>query len=93
MNEAWTTKLAIGAMVIAFPFAFYFVVRSIFHMYKVVTNITGKYASFYGPLLLLMPSQLNEKGNEHRIKLLYCLVWVILTFVVLFGGQLISGAK
>ena len=66
-----STIVIFGAFsAIAFPFAMYFIGKSIYHMAKIVTNVTGEYAMFLGPLILFMPSQLNDEGNEHRVKFL-----------------------
>ena len=53
--------------IIAFIGAFALTIKAIYHMYHIITNITGKYSSFFGAFLLLMPGQFNETGNKHRI--------------------------
>ena len=63
--------------------AFILTAKATYHMYHVVTNVTGKYSNFFGPLLLLMPSQFNEKGNRHRIALGPVLLWVMACWFVL----------
>lgn len=62
--------------------------KAIHHMWFVVTNVTGKYANFLGPLLLLMPNQFNEVGKKHRASLTSTLIGVLVCWLVLF----LSGA-
>ena len=61
--------LILVVVIPAFIGGMYFTGKAIFHTYHVVTNITGKYASFLGPFVLLSPSQFNSKGNQHRVAL------------------------
>jgi hypothetical protein len=74
-----------------FVFALYATGKVIFHMYKLVTNVTGTYASLFGAFLLFMPSQFNEEGNANRIILLRWLPWVAISYVVLFGLNYVVG--
>ena len=83
----------LAVMTIAFPFAMYFTIRLTFHMYKIVMNVTGKYASFYGPFILAMPKQFNDEGNLHRIKFLKLIPWLALSYVVCFGVLYILESK
>ena len=68
----------------AFVGALVFTAKAIYHTYHVVTNATGKYSGLFGVLLLLMPSQFNEKGNRHRIALGPTLLWLMACWLVLF---------
>ena len=82
--------LIIASGVVAFVGAFFFTGKAIFHLYHVLTNVTGKYSGFFGPLLLLMPSQFNDKGNKHRVALgptLFALMvcWFVLYFTGVVG--------
>jgi len=78
MNIAQTIIL-----ILAFIGAFGFTAKSIYHMYHIITNITGKHASFLAPFILLMPSQFNKVGNQHRIKLFPAILGVLICWVVL----------
>lgn len=80
-------------MIVAFPFAMYFTVRLTFHMYKIVMNVTGKYASFYGPFILAMPNQFSDEGNIHRIKFLKLIPWTALSYIFCFGCAYILESK
>ena len=73
---------------VAFVGAMALTAKAIYHMYHVVTNVTGKYASFLGPFLLFMPNQFNETGNKHRVALVPVLLGVLACWLVLFfaGG-------
>lgn len=66
-----------AVFLIAFIGAFVFTVKAVYHMYFVVTNITGKHGNFLGPFVLLMPSQFNAEGNKHRAALAPALFGVI----------------
>lgn len=79
-------KIAIS--VLAFVACFVLIGKAIYHMWFVVTNVTGKYANFLGPLLLFMPNQFNEVGNKHRASLGLTLLGVLVCWLVLF----LSGA-
>ena len=70
--------------ILAFIGAFIFTIKTIYHMWFVVTNVTGKYASFLGAFLLFMPSQFNEIGNKHRIALGPALLGVMFCWAALF---------
>ena len=59
----------IAIAVLAFIACFVLTGKAIYHMWFVVTNVTGKYANFLGPLLLFMPNQFNEVDNKHRASL------------------------
>lgn len=61
-----------------------FTAKAIYHTYHILTNITGKYSGLFGVLLLLMPSQFNEKGNRHRIALGPAFLGLMACWVVLF---------
>lgn len=74
----------IAVSVFAFLGAVYFTFKAIFHMYNVVTNITGTYTSFFGPFSLLLPSQLNAKGNQHREALGPAILGLAICWSVLF---------
>jgi hypothetical protein len=63
--------------------AFMFTAKMLYHMYYVITNITGKYSSFFGPFILLMPNQFNSKGNEHRNALVPVFIGLILCWLIL----------
>jgi len=79
--------VAIAGLVVligVFGFSLYATGKVIFHMYKLVTNATGAYASLFGAFLLLMPSQFNEEGNVHRFILFRWLPWVAISYAVLF---------
>lgn len=80
------------ATVAAFAGGMYFTGKVIFHMYHVVTNITGRYASFLGPLLLLSPSQLNTKGNQHRLALGPALLGLAVCWAVLLAVGAVRAA-
>ena len=56
-------------LIITFVTFFYLILKALYHGFNMINNVTGKYASFLGPLVLFMPSQFNEEGNKHRIKL------------------------
>ena len=71
--------------IFAFVGAMGFTLKFLYHMYNVVTNITGKSAYLLGPLVLFMPNQFNDFGNKHRTALgvpLFGLItcWLILYF-------------
>ncbi len=78
----------IAIVVVTFIACFILTGKAIYHMWFVVTNITGKYANFLGPLLLFMPSQFNDVGNKHRVSLGPTLIGVLVCWLVLF----LSGA-
>jgi len=58
--------------------------KAIYHMWFVVTNVTGKHANFLGLLALFMPNQFNEVGNKHRASLGPTLIGVLACWLVLF---------
>jgi hypothetical protein len=77
---------------VAFAGAMYFTGKAIFHTYHVVTNITGRYASFLGPFVLLAPSHFNSKGNQHRLALGPVLLGVAVSWAALFAIGVVRGA-
>jgi len=80
------SAIALVLLLVAFLGAFVFTGKAIYHMYHAVTNITGKYANFLGPFLLLMPSQFNPEGNRHRIAIVPAIIGLIVCwFVILFA--------
>ena len=82
--------LRIVLVIGAFVGAFIFTVKAIYHMYHVLTNVTGKHSGFFGAFLLLMPSQFNEKGNKHRVALGTTLLVVIACWLVLYFTGAVS---
>lgn len=68
----------------AFVGTLFFTAKAIYHTYHVVTNVTGKYSGFFGALLLLMPSQFNEKGNKHRVALGPAILALMACWLVLY---------
>lgn len=76
--------LILMVVIPAFIGAVYFTGKAFFHMYHMVTNTTGKYASFLGPFVLLSPSQFNSKGNQHRIALGTTFLGLFVCWIVLF---------
>ena len=78
----------IAVAIPAFIGAFFFTGKAIYHMFYVVTNITGKNASLLSPFVLLMPSQFNTLGNQHRVALGPSLLGIAVCWVLLF----VSGA-
>ena len=85
MESKALSILVLFGMFGLFPFALFATGKVIFHVYKVVTNVTGKYTSLFGAALLFMPSQFNEEGNFHRVQLLRWLPWVVVSDTILFG--------
>jgi hypothetical protein len=88
------TLVAIAGIVVLigiFIFAMYATGKVIFHMFKLVTNVTGTYASLFGAFLLFMPSQFNKEGNAHRVILLRWLPWVAISYAVLFRLKYVIG--
>jgi len=77
------STIVLAVLLIAFIGAFVFTGKAIYHMYYVVTNITGKYGNFLGPFVLLMPSQFTAEGNKHRIALAPAIFGVIVCWVVI----------
>lgn len=76
--------LKIVLAISAFVGALILTAKAIYHMYYVVTNVTGKYSGLFGVLLLLMPSQFNEKGNKHRVALGPVLLGLMACWLVLY---------
>jgi hypothetical protein len=75
--------VAIGAL-IALLFTFYLTGKFTYHVYKLVSNCTGRYAFLFGPLLWFMPSQFNLEGNDHRIRLIRMLPKLMASFTITF---------
>ena len=69
----------------AFVYTFIAISRLIFNTFKVITNITGKYAPVLGPLILFMPTMFNEEGNRHRVRVLYLFPRAVIGFLYCFG--------
>lgn len=84
--------LVFVATAAAFVGCMYFTCKALFHMYHVVTNVTGRYASLLGPFVLLSSSQFNSKGNQHRVALGPNLLGVALCWAVLFAVGAVRGA-
>jgi hypothetical protein len=82
----------IAVSVLAFMGAIYFTCKAIFHMYNVVTNVTGKYTSFFGPFSLFMASQFNSKGNQHRAALGPAILGLAICWAVLFALGVVHAA-
>ena len=91
MESKAITSLALIALIGLFLFSLYATGKVVFHMYKAVTNITGKYSSLFGVLSLVMPSQFNEEGNIHRVKLLKWLPVVAISYSILFSLKYLVG--
>lgn len=81
----------LALLLVAFPAAFYLTGKAIYNMFRVVTNVNGRYASLLGPILLLMPSMFNEIGNIYRVKLLRQLPWLFASYLVCFGVVALAG--
>ena len=77
------STIVLALLLIAFFGAFVFTGKAIYHMFHVVTNITGKYANFLGPFLLFMPSQFTPEGNKHRVALGSTIIGVIVCWAVI----------
>ena len=72
-------------LVLTFAVCVVLTIKMIYHMWYVITNITGKYSSFLVPFILFMPSQFNSLGNKHRLALLptifgISVCWLILVY-------------
>lgn len=80
----------IGTVLIAFIGCFIFTGKTIYHTWFIVTNIKGKYANYLGPLVFLMPSQLNDAGNKHRRSLGPALLGIIICWLVLFLSRALT---
>jgi len=70
---------------VVFAVAFVLTGKAIFHVFKIVTNITGRWADFMGPLILFSPSQLNAEGNKHRLAFGRLFLPLVVSYIVLFG--------
>lgn len=66
--------------------ALFFTAKLIYHTYFVVTNVTGKYASLLGPLVLFIPGQLNASGNKHRAAMARAFLGVVSFWGLLFAS-------
>ena len=89
MDESVFKIIVASIFLILFAFAFYGTGKFVYHMYKMIKNVTGKNASFLSAFLLVMPSQFSEEGNLHRVKLLRLLPWLVISYILLFGLNLI----
>ena len=69
---------------------FFFTGKAIYHAFYVVTNVTGKYANLFGPLVLFMPNQFNAEGNRHRSALWPALLGVAVCWGAIFASGAIS---
>lgn len=69
---------------------FFFTGKAVYHVFYLVTNVTGKYASFFGPFVLFMPNQFNAEGNRHRVALWPALLGVAVFWGVIFASGAIS---
>ena len=83
----WIQLIVAVLLLVALLIAFYLIIRSLQHTWGLINNVTGKNAMFYGGLLLFMPSQFNQRGNMHRIKLLNTLKLLFPLSLILFGGS------
>jgi hypothetical protein len=81
------STIVLALLLIAFVGAFVFTGKAIYHMYYVVTNITGKYGNFLGPFVLLMPSQFTPEGNKHRVALAPAIFGVIVCWAVILFAR------
>ncbi len=70
--------------------AFFFTGKTIYHFFYMVTNMTGKYASLFGPLALFMPNQFNAVGNRHRVALGPALLGVGVCWGLLFASGVLN---
>jgi len=71
-------------LLLAIVSCLYLTGKAIYHMYHMLNNITGKYANFLAPFVIFMPSQFNEEGNQHRIKLYPSVIGVAISWGVIF---------
>lgn len=62
MSEA----LSIALFLAGFGCAAICTCKAIYHMFHIVTNVSGRYATFLGPLALILPGQLTPEGERHR---------------------------
>ncbi len=81
------STIVLALLLIAFIGAFVFTCKAIYHMYYVVTNITGKYGNFLGPFVLFMPNQFTAEGNKHRVALAPAIFGVIVCWAVIFFAR------
>lgn len=77
------------ALVVFFITAFYLTGLCIYYMFRMVTNVTGKYASLFAPFLLFMPNQFNAEGNLYRSKFIKCFPLLVLSYLAMFGAAFI----
>lgn len=72
----------ITIFILAFVSCFYFAVKAIFHTHNMLNNVTGKYQNIFAPLIIFMPGQFNEKGNENRVKFYLSIIGVAISLSV-----------
>ena len=71
-------------LLLAFISFLYFTGKTLYHGFNMINNVTGKYASFFAPLILFMPSQFNEEGNKHRVKFYSSIIGVAISWAIYF---------
>ena len=76
-------------LVVFFITAFCLTALCIYYMFRMVTNVTGKYASLFAPFLLFTPNQFNAEGNLYRNKFIKCFPLLVLSYLCIFGAAFI----
>ena len=83
--------ISIVFLLAGFSCAFIFTCKALFHMFHIVTNVSGRFANFLGPLVLIVPGQLTPEGERHRKPFGLALVGVALGWFVLFAIGAVRG--
>ena len=83
--------ISIIFLLIGFGCAAFCTGKAIYHMYHIVTNVSGRYANFLGPFALIVPGQLTKEGERHRKPLGVALLGVAFGWFVLFAIGAVRG--
>ncbi len=83
--------ISIGLLLAGFGCAAVFTCKAIYHMFHIVTNVSGRHANFLGPLVLIVPGQLTPEGERHRKPLGISLVGLACGWLVLFAIGAVGG--
>jgi len=65
--------------------------KAIYHMFHIVTNVSGKHSSFLGPLVFVLPGQLTAEGERHRKPLVMSIIGVCVGWAAFFAVGAVGG--
>ena len=84
-QRSMTEVIRIALLLVSFGCAAIFMCKALYHIFHIVTNVSGRYANFLGPLALIVPGQLTPEGERHRKPLGVALLGLAFSWFVLFA--------